>query len=120
MTFLGAYTAVNVICQPLVSRTRAWEKRRHKSVSACCRDLEAAAKLFDGEDNFHTAQVPGAGRELQRFIGHINVQTGAPGRSNLGPCNKNGQMSACAVDLNARGTQTSRRRPSWATTRLLL
>lgn len=53
-----------------------------------CRDLEAAAELFEGEDSFHTAQVPGAARELQRFIGHINAQTGALGRAHLDACSE--------------------------------
>ncbi|KAK9836189.1 hypothetical protein WJX81_007802 [Elliptochloris bilobata] len=39
------------------------------------RDREAAAELFESDDAFHTEQVPGDERVLQRFIGHINVQT---------------------------------------------
>jgi uncharacterized membrane protein len=44
--------------------------------SVCGRGREAAAALFAGEDCFAATQVAGSLRELQRFIGHINVQTG--------------------------------------------
>lgn len=87
MTVPGASNAINLLCQTLMIQP-SLKNMRNAVVKfcspSCDRDLEAAADLFEGEDSFHTAQVPGAARALQRFIGHINVQTGAPGHAHLG------------------------------------